>query len=173
MISEAKVQQLLQGQSGIARKVYDAVPISEKWTANQIRQAIKHFHVEQRTMMGCLKDLRESGLITETADGLFQRAPTREVKKKQQTLSQSKEVAAMAAVAKSTESASESKVEPMEMLSELSMELVAFGVEFQGRLKAFAIKIEDAALRIEQEREQQEENLGKLKQLQSLLKSLA
>jgi len=61
---------------------------------------------------------------------------------------------------------------PIEILGELSGEVVALADEFGGRLKKLAARIEEAALTIEQEREANVENLGKLRQLQSILKSL-
>lgn len=62
---------------------------------------------------------------------------------------------------------------PIEILGELSDEVVALADEFGARLKKLAAKIEEAALTIEQEREANVENLGKLRQLQSILKSLS
>lgn len=66
-----------------------------------------------------------------------------------------------------------SQPSPIEILGELSGEVVALADEFSGRLKKLAAKIEEAALTIEQEREANVENLGKLRQLQSILKSLS
>lgn len=62
---------------------------------------------------------------------------------------------------------------PIEILGELSGEVVALADEFGARLKKLAAKIEEAALTIEEEREANVENLGKLRQLQSILKSLS
>lgn len=63
-------------QTGVARKVYEAVPINEQWPTKQIiaelhRQGLVHdFSIVGKY----LNNLKESGLIKEMSRGYFQRA---------------------------------------------------------------------------------------------------
>jgi len=67
------------------------------------------------------------------------------------------------------------KVSPsaLDALGQLSTELVALGDELALRLKKLAGRIEEVALSVEVERDSNTEALGKLKQLQALLKGIA
>ncbi len=176
-MTPSKLNSLLQGQTSLARKVFEVVPIREAWPAIQIRNALKEVersNADLRVVRGCLGALREAGLVREPETGMFQRAdirtptprPRKEAPMPQATPSPRPTLTV-------TAPAHQPEPSPIEILGELSGEVVALADEFGTRLKKLAAKIEEAALTIEQEREANVENLGKLRQLQSILKSLS
>ncbi|MNG38292.1 hypothetical protein D3C84_1259360 [compost metagenome] len=57
-------------------------------------------------------------------------------------------------------------------MAALSGEVVSLSDEFSKRMKALAGRIEEVALSVEAERESNSEAVGKLKQLQDLLKGI-
>lgn len=68
----------LDGMSGVAKKVFEFVPIGEAWNSTRIGSEIARVTnatVDRKTLDGCLSALTEAKLIRETSRGLFQRAP--------------------------------------------------------------------------------------------------
>jgi small-conductance mechanosensitive channel len=81
MLSAAKQDVLLNGQTAIARKVFEIVPIQEAWTAQQIQTAFTRTtraNIEFKTLHGCLRALVSTGLVNESRSGYYERSPTRE-----------------------------------------------------------------------------------------------
>ena len=79
-MTPSKLNSLLQGQTNLARKVFEVVPIREAWPAIQIRNALKEVersNADLRVLRGCLGALREAGLVREPETGMFQRADIR------------------------------------------------------------------------------------------------
>lgn len=73
-----RMEQLLQGQTNITRKVYEFVPIQEAWPASKILNAMRQQNrvVDTRSLDYCLEALASSGLIRRnTKDQTFQRQP--------------------------------------------------------------------------------------------------
>lgn len=73
-----RMEQLLQGQTNITRKVYEFVPIQEAWPASKILYAMRQQNrvVDTRSLDYCLEALASSGLIRRNAkDQTFQRQP--------------------------------------------------------------------------------------------------
>ena len=74
-MTATRIRILENQQTGVAKKVYGAVPINEAWPSKQIvmelsRQGqVRDFSIIE----GCLNTLKEVGLIKETAPGHFQR----------------------------------------------------------------------------------------------------
>ncbi|HFK9714511.1 TPA: hypothetical protein ACG06B_004341 [Pseudomonas aeruginosa] len=66
----------MQGQTGIAKKVYECVPISEPWRSFQVLTALRNMTgstPDVRIVQGCLRDLVDSGLIRRTGTDHYQR----------------------------------------------------------------------------------------------------
>lgn len=82
-MKESRQQQLLQGQTSQARKIFDAVPIAEPWTEATINKTFSLTGaqpVASHTLRACLRDMRDAGLIREPKVGYYQRvAVTRNV----------------------------------------------------------------------------------------------
>lgn len=65
-MTPARQQQLLQNQTSLARKVYDAVPTIEAWAASRIRSSLDGNH-PFAVITGVLSDLKKQGLIKEVS----------------------------------------------------------------------------------------------------------
>lgn len=161
-MTATRIRILENQQTGIAKKVYGAVPINEAWPSKSIvaelaRQGqVRDFSIIE----GCLNTLKEVGLIREVAPGHFQRVkpkPTVE-----------KEAEPMA----TTPSKPPVKGEPTEPVDRLA----AIGTKLRGLSQLFlelADDIDEATLAFEEKASGNDEELAKLRQLKGLLKSLS
>lgn len=166
MLSAAKVDAILQGQTGLARKVYEATPIREAWAVGQIQAAMRNGGVnEQRVIVGCLKDMREAGLVKELG-GLFQRAEVRNKAAANTTPTEKKPIMQKPAPI------TPKQAQPMEVLAELSDDIISLATDLSDRLKRLSARVEEVALSVELDREKNAENLAKFSQLQALLKGI-
>ena len=72
-----KQKQKLAGQTTVAQKIFQFVPVAEEWTAMQVSQALHRAtgsRVDPKVLTGCLMTMAEAGLVRATNRGLFQRA---------------------------------------------------------------------------------------------------
>lgn len=154
---------IINGLSGVARKVFDVVPIADEWTAQQMhRELLRLGHnVDIRTLTGCLASLCGSKLIIESSRGNFKKPP---IKQEQEKVKTTKPVVELV----KAESAPDAE-SPIDILGRLSFRVT----EIIGSLKKLASEIDTAALIIEERFSESEEKSEKLKQLQQLLKSLS
>ncbi|MDF3932132.1 hypothetical protein [Pseudomonas citronellolis] len=164
-MTPAKHVSLMHGQTGIAKKVYECVPITEGWSSFQVMAAMRNLTgstPDPRIVSGCLTSLADAGLIKKTGRDTYQRLPVEQKQKTQEKL--------MAAPAKKTEQHVETKAgaTPLEMLGELASEIVGMA----DHLKRLAARVEDAALAVEQQREATAKSMEGYRQLKALLKSL-
>ncbi len=162
----AKFEQLVQGQTGIAKKVYECVPIQDAWAIGEIAQYMKTktgSTTDLRIVQGCLNSLVDSGLIKVEGRNRFKRIPVEE---------KPKEVLVMKVVQPIKTEEKAKSVAAIDLLSSIAADVSAMSVEISAKLKRIAKSIEDAALTVESERENSHESVQKLRQLQSLLKSL-
>lgn len=149
-------------QTGVAKKVYGAVPINEAWPSKSIvaeltRQGqVRDFSIIE----GCLNTLKEVGLIKETAPGHFQRV------KPKPTVEKEAEPMTTKTLNPPTKS------EPAEPVDRLA----AIGTRLRSLSKTFlelADDIDEATLAFEEKASGNDEELAKLRQLKGLLKSLS
>jgi len=162
-MTPARFQSVFSGQSTVAKKIFEMVPIQEAWAPVQISSALTRVTkstVDRRVLDGCLTALKDAGLIKEPRRGEFQRI---EVREKEEAKVPKTEVATFVGTIASTPKS------PIAILSTIAARLGAVNDE----VKKIASDIETAALVIEEDMTENEENLGKLRQLQSILKSLA
>ncbi|HHM5244297.1 TPA: hypothetical protein ACRM7M_001932 [Pseudomonas aeruginosa] len=164
-VTPAKQESLMQGQTGIAKKVYECVPISEPWRSFQVLTALRNMTgstPDVRIVQGCLRDLVDSGLIRRTGTDHYQRIQVEKKTKPQEPK--------MGEPAKKIETQSEPKrsASPLEMLGELANELAGMAEH----MKRLSDRIEDVALAVEQERESNAKSMESYRQLKALLKSL-
>lgn len=180
---KSKIDSLLQGQSSVARKLYEFVPVGEEWTEFQIVAEMRRVTgsvPDMKVARGCLRDLADAGLIQRRND-MHRRTPEKPL------LSMIQEIempAAKSAEKLIIKKASEYVIKPaskpekpaeqshIEILGDIAGSIVALSKSIAGQLQQLASRVEEAALQIEQEREANEGNLEKLRQLQSILKSL-
>lgn len=166
-MNESRQQQILAGQSSIAQKVFTLVPIQTAWSNHEIHSAAltaKATGASPYAIRRALGELKEAGLIREPVGGKFQRDAATPKTIKEQAVTQ---VAKQAVVSiKKSEGA-------LDVLASLSGEVVSLADDFSKRMKALASRIEEVALSVEAERETNAAAVGKLKQLQELLKGIS
>jgi hypothetical protein len=165
-MSAARFREILNGQTAIARKVFEATPIAEAWAAFEIQTVMQRTtltRMDLRTFQGCLKSLRESGLITEPRAGYFQRVTPKEEKR----MSYQPEKTAQAMPPPPGPKTAQDGT------GGLLAELSARGRKLAQSINEFADDIDAAAAVIVEEAASNAESLRKLNQLQSLLKSLS
>ena len=163
-MTTTRIRILENQQTGVAKKVYGAVPINEAWPSRQIvmelsRQGqVRDFSIIE----GCLNTLKEVGLIKETAPGHFQRVKP----KPKPTVEKEAEPMTTKPLTTPTES------EPTEPVDRLA----AIGTKLRDLSKMFlelADDIDEATLAFEEKASGNDEELAKLRQLKGLLKSLS
>ena len=167
-MNEARQQQVLAGQSSIAQKVFALVPIQAAWSNHEIHSAAttaKATGASPYAIRRALGELKEAGLIREPVGGKFQRDAATPKPKKEQAVTQ---VAKQAVV-----STKKPEAGALDVLAGLSVEVVSLADEIGQRLKTLAGRIEEVALSVEAERETNAAAVGKLKQLQELLKGIS
>jgi hypothetical protein len=167
-VSESRQQQLLAGQSSIAQKVFGFVPIKECWSAHDIHGAALAANataVAAPAIRRALCELRDAGIIREPVGGKYQREAFTPKPIKEQI---------MPTVANDTVvSIKKHEAGALDALASLSAEVITLSDDIGARLKKMAARIEEVALSVAAEQESNSEALGKLKQLQSLLKGIA
>lgn len=69
----------MQGQSATAKKVYEAIPITEAWSFTQIFAEVNRrgVGIQYNIFQGCVQNLKEAGLVVEPKVGHFLRATLR------------------------------------------------------------------------------------------------
>ena len=161
-MTATRIRILENQQTGVAKKVYGAVPINEAWPSKSIvaeltRQGqVRDFSIIE----GCLNTLKEVGLIKEMTPGHFQRV------KPKPTVEKEAEPMAVAPPK------SPAKGEPTEPVDRLA----AIGTKLRGLSQMFlelADDIDEATLAFEEKASGNDEELAKLRQLKGLLKSLS
>ena len=161
-MTATRVRILENQQTGVAKKVYGAVPINEAWPSRQIvmelsRQGqVRDFSIIE----GCLNTLKEVGLIREVAPGHFQRIKPKPTAEKEAEPMTTKPLN------------QPTKSEPTEPVDRLA----TIGTKLRGLSKMFlelADDIDEATLAFEEKASGNDEELAKLRQLKGLLKSLS
>lgn len=166
-MNESRQARILAGQSSIAQKVFGYVPIQTSWSNHEIHVAASAAQVTSASpyaIRRALGELKDAGLIREPVGGKFQRDAATPKPKKEQAVTQAAKTTAVPI--KKPEGA-------LDVLASLSGEVVTLADDFSRRMKVLAGRIEEVALSVEAEREGNAEALGKLKQLQSLLKGIS
>ncbi|MBN3839301.1 hypothetical protein [Burkholderia sp. Ac-20349] len=168
-MTPAKFKIALEGQTAIARKIFEGVPIREAWSANKIVTEMSRMgsstRVDFRTAQGCLDSLKDAGLIKEPERGAFQRVTPREretisLPAGEQSLPPVEPVAPAAIQTTADEST------PISILGGIASALREQAAE----LIQIADRIDTAALGIEERVEHSERRLSKFRELSALLK---
>lgn len=169
--SPMKIEAMLQGQTSIARKIFEFVPIAEGWSEFQIASEMHRVtgsKVDPKVFRGCLRDLADAGLIRRRADQ-FSRTPIQDKTPKEAEMPKAVTTLQLKPSQPKGEKPADS---PIEILGDIAGSIVALGKSMAEQLHQLASRVEEAALQIEQGQEANAANLQKLKQLQSLLRSL-
>lgn len=167
-MTATRIRILENQQTGVAKKVYGAVPINEAWPSKSIvaeltRQGqVRDFSIIE----GCLNTLKEVGLIREVAPGHFQRIKPKPTAEKEAEPMSTKPLNPVIPPNSSIKS------EPTEPVDRLA----AIGTKLRGLSQMFlelADDIDEAALAFEEKSSGNDEELAKLRQLKNVLKSLS
>jgi len=182
-MNDSRQRRLLEGQSATARKLYEFVPYREAWVEGDIAKAAHNGHVRVglHVIRKCLLDMKDAGLIKETQRHYYQRVAVTKAKK--QPTHTNEPSANEAIMSKPTapavpptlirnEVSAAPVVDSMELLAGVSTELTTLGVEFIGRIKALAGRVDEVALQVEAQREADIAKMAKVNQLQALMKDL-
>jgi len=166
MISQTRFKQVHNTLNAPVKKVYEAVPASEEWTSTQIISEVSRLGYSMRdskAIIGCLDTLKRQGLIQEPERGSFIRIEVKETTTLDKFLDETKE---KTMAAKPVTQIKQSNLDRLISLSEKANGLAA-------QMKAVATELENVALEIEAEIQENSTSSQKLKQLQELLKGLA
>lgn len=158
-----KQKQKLSGQSGIAQKAFQFVPIGEDWTPIQIAAALHQAtgsRIDAHTLRGCLMTMVDAGLVRATASGTFQRAAVSSPNPVSQPKKTEKAKPAMTTPVAAT--AEKPAASAIDLLAGIAQ-----------KLRDLAQDIETAALAIEEGQAKTDQEAAKFKQLQALLKGMA
>ena len=165
-MNESRQSQILAGQSSIAQKVFGYVPIQASWSTHDIHGAVLAANATGASAYAvrrALGELKDAGLIREPAGGKFQRDAATPKTKKEPAVTQ---------VAKTTAVLIKKPELALDVLADLSSEIVSIANEVSQRMKKLAGRIEEVALSVEAERAANSEAAEKLKLLQALLKGI-
>ncbi|VVD74782.1 hypothetical protein PAQ31011_00809 [Pandoraea aquatica] len=166
-MTPSRFESKLRGQSAIAQKVFEAVPIQECWTLGQIGSALirtTRASIDMRILQGCLAALRDVGLVQEVKTGHYRRVQVKPTATADKTVAiQTKEKVVVTNEPKS----------PIDLLSAITKRLAALHKHVEAETKAIASEIETAALSIEEGIEKTAGEAAKFKQLQKLLADAA
>ena len=83
-MTPAKCAARMQGLNGVAKKVYDCVPIVEAWTSFQVMGAMRSLTgstPDTQIVSGCLTRLVDCGLIKRISRDQYQRVPVQQKSK--------------------------------------------------------------------------------------------
>lgn len=155
MLSPQRQHALLDGCTALARKVYAGVPISEPWNLHEIKVELlrQNVTISQHVIAGCLRALVDSGLVRELEAQTFIRTPVKNMKEP-----------SMKPKLVTPETQETSSPEPT-----IFEALAAIAVQ----LRTLADDIDSVALKVNAASEAENAELQKLRQLQSILKSIA
>lgn len=192
---------ILEAQTAIAQKVYTHVPVDEPAAVSKIHNACLAAGMSNphNITYGCLKALAEAGLIKMTSRARYVRkvnvpgtaslaalaggpaAPKLGDIMRQQLhgtnaafpIPPRQEVEGAEQAARiAVKTLGLPKPDPLSKLAAIADQLISAATAHSNTMKALAAQLEDVAMEIESERESNASGAAKLKQLQSILKSL-
>jgi hypothetical protein len=171
-MKELRQRQLLEGQSSVARKVFEGVPIQEAWPENAIFDAVRNNNIciAAHAVRGCLKDMKDVGLVREAPKGHFQRTPVQPPLRLSAAPVQKIKPQPVSEPTVQTPTAKAATVTPLDLLGSVATELTLLASEFGERLRALSLRVEEVALLVEAQREDDAKVIEQANQLKALLK---
>lgn len=172
MMKESRQQQLLEGQSSVARKVFEGVPIQDAWAEKEIVKAMRTggFTIAAHAVRGCLLDMKDVGLIKEPKSGHFQRVPVQSYLRLSEVTEPLAKFQPSNEPAMQTPTTKKPEPTPLDLLATVATELVLLSSEFSERMKALALRVEEVALSVGAQREADAAIIAQANQLKVLLK---
>lgn len=171
-MNKSRFNAVFSGLTSIAKKVYEAVPASEPWSASQITTEMTRITgsmTDRRVVDGALRGMVDVGIVSYPRPGVFIRVAIREEKLAKPVNSQSKEKTSSAEVLKLAQA--QKQIKPILAIEKLAA-VASRAMDISTSLKQLANDIEAAAIEIDEQSKADKSDTEKLKQLQSLLRSL-
>lgn len=137
-MNQQRADNLLRGQSALARKIFHVVPALAYWSANQIKGAMEAggaSSADVRAIRACLADLEDAGLVYQQG-GMFRRCaigPGKPAQNQTQTQTQTQQKEAAPMTQAQTKPQAE-KLNSLDKLAELSGELIEIADSLRQRL---------------------------------------
>lgn len=179
MMNQARFNSVYNGLTSIAKKVYEAVPISEPWDTKKIVSEIHRCgtNPDPSIIAGCLNSLIAAGLVHEPSAKMFVRVavkqkPVREAATSQEPPYQHQATNETAPTVTTKPTAAKPTAKAPDTIEKMSA-LAARVNQMMVQLKELASDIETTALEIEEQMAEREKDMGKLRQLQALLRDLS
>jgi hypothetical protein len=167
-MKDTRFRAIFNGLSAIAAKIYEAVPISESWTANQIAQELFRRKSTVRDISIIrynLSAMVASGIVNEAKVGWFRRTEVKPPEEKKEVPKVQKKDQPPMPVTTSATPAVAKKTSAIDALLNLS----AKAREIAKHQTELAEAIDEAALEITEAMQGNEEAANRLKQLQVIL----
>lgn len=164
-----KIDKKLQGQTGIARKVWFCVPIQEAWTVQEIMIELRRngVNLQRKNLEGCLWTLQQDGLIKESSGRWIKESYE---KKEEKQVEKPEEIQIVCKPEPKMETKGKvAKKSPMDIMVGLSARCQAMVKSGEELVRA----AEDAALEISEYIEDASADSQKLRQLQKILQSVS
>lgn len=163
MVQAQKLARAAETLSGVAKRVLDAVPIAEPWTATAICSELGRngSRVDFNIVLGCLNTHKQAGLVKEPMNQYFQRVAYT-VPEKAKPAPQPANVVPIMNAEKMTER------EPLESIGAMAQRLREAG----RALIMWAEDLERLGLEFESRVDKAGQDGEKLRQLQTILNSL-
>lgn len=157
-MNNTKLQAVTNSQTGIAKKVLEAIPFQDAWSRQQVVMELRRTGaaVDLSRIEACIRTLIDAGLVREIQSGQFRRvAPKPEVAKDEPAEQPTPEAPR--------------KTDALTQFAALAATVRAEGE----RLLVIADQIEEGALAMEQRVTEAGADGAKLRQLATLLKEIA
>ncbi len=174
MVTAKRLDSLIHGLNGQARKVYEATPIGESWEVLRIAREIRRVHSTGPALdvlQGCLSALRDSGLIKEPVRGQFIRSqvpsytPPKQPDPEAQMAAPTPQQPAPAATTLQVKTAQRGRSPLLDRFGAMAEEARAMA----GRLTALANQLEAAAIDVDDAIKEASTGNERLRQLRELL----
>lgn len=170
MMSQSRFAASYAGLNSMARKAYEAVPISQSWTIPQIIKELGRtgVSVEYRVLAGCLGRMQELGMVTEQPRGYFIRAAIREPAKPSPEPFNPPRITMPTPTPATSDRPIIIPSAPLDRLGDIATRVGQIAL----LTKTLADDMATVAIEVQEQFEAAHADNAKLKQLQSILKSL-
>lgn len=163
-MNEVRCKSLLAGQTVVAQKVYEAVPIENRWSDRSIHAELirtGNSAIAMHVVQGCLNALLEAGLV---AGDHFNGYTRIHVKERKKEVKHEATATGTLTIARAPTPAAD----PLETLSAIASRLARTMAD----IRSIGEDLEAAALAIAEQMDRKAEDTKKLEQLRALLKGI-
>lgn len=169
-VNETRFNSIINGLTSVSRKVFDAVPVETYWSAARIQSELFRCGSNQTmsVVMGSLKALVDFGLVHEIRKDLFTRVKAPIPKKRSPASEKLIEFQDSATSQQKEEKMINKTSNPFDAVREVAIKFL----DAAKTINALAIEIDLKLSDVEKHMAANDQDTAKLKQLQSLLKSL-